>query len=159
MRTLEILKYPDAALKQVCSETGYTMFGTPKLRDIVSKMVFTMRKAGGIGLACNQVGIISQQIIVVDTKNVQGKRVVDPWFGVLINPTITSSSSETEMDNEGCLSFPGQYAKVCRNFAVEVKYYNIDGFEQRRTFKGLTARCVQHEIDHLQGITMRDKEE
>jgi peptide deformylase len=115
-------------------------------------MAITMMRAGGVGLAGNQVGIM-QRIIVINTLTHGGVRLT------LINPEIQEISTETEIDGEGCLSFPNQIARVKRNLKIKMRYFTTDGEEVFRSFEGFTARALQHEMDHLIGLTMVDVQE
>lgn len=112
------------------------------LRNIAASMVETMLASNGIGLAAPQVGILKRVIVVL--VNEQPK--------VMVNPEIVFVSEETCVDNEGCLSFPGQFYDISRPSKVTVKYRNLSGHPMLETHEGLTARCLLHEIDHLDGI-------
>jgi peptide deformylase len=151
----EIVKNPDPRLKEKVVATVTEKFGTNFLRDVVSRMVFTMKRGNGVGLAANQVGIMDERIIIIDTRS--KKKNPDAFFGALINPVVVNEMPVTEDGEEGCLSFPNEVISVKRKTEIEVEYFNIDGYKQRRKFRGLSARAVQHEIDHLNGITFRDR--
>lgn len=112
------------------------------LRNIAASMVETMLASNGVGLAAPQVGILKRIIVVL--VNEQPK--------VMVNPEIVFVSDETCVDNEGCLSFPGQFYDISRPSKVTVKYRNLSGHPMLETHEGLTARCLLHEIDHLDGI-------
>jgi peptide deformylase len=116
------------------------------VREIAEKMVEAMRKANGIGLAANQVGH-PLQIAIVDTS-----------FGpvTLINPKIVFQSGEMQLE-ERCLSAPGFSRKMKRAWKVRVRYTNVEGEERIQTFEGVEAACAQHEIDHLNGVTIATK--
>lgn len=122
---------------------------TPQIQLLAAQMLATMKVNKGIGLAAPQVGH-SICMLVYEVGN---------EFGALINPEITSTSDELEMGVEGCLSFPKEYCEVPRYKAVEVKYIDLAGKTVVRSFTGLIARVVQHEIDHLNGITMKMRED
>jgi len=113
------------------------------VRQTVSEMFQVMYGSEGIGLAAPQVGI-SLQIITIDIGN-------DPF--VLINPKIVKKSSDTRTNIEGCLSFPGQYYAVERSTIIVVKAKDLNNKDFSFTATGLTAICIQHELDHLQGVT------
>jgi peptide deformylase len=113
------------------------------IKQTVAEMFQVMYASDGIGLAAPQVGI-SLQIITIDIGN-------DPF--VLINPKIVRKSAKTEQNIEGCLSFPGQYFAVDRSTNITVKAKDINNREFSFESSGLTAICIQHEYDHLQGIT------
>ena len=110
-------------------------------------MIETMQNEKGVGLAAPQVGK-SIRMIVVGSEN-------QPI--AMINPEITFFSKETVVANEGCLSLPGEEYKIERAKKIRFKYYDIDGRKVKMKAKGLLARVVQHEIDHLDGILIPDK--
>lgn len=113
------------------------------IRQTIAEMFQAMYASNGIGLAAPQVGI-SLQIITIDVEN-------DPF--VLINPKIIKKSSKVETNIEGCLSFPDQYFAVERSTSIVVKSKDLSNRDFSFTATGLTAICIQHECDHLQGIT------
>lgn len=117
------------------------------LKKLSQDMVETMQKEKGVGLAAPQIGK-SVRIIAVGSEN-------DPI--VMVNPEITFTSKEKAVANEGCLSLPGEEYKIERAKKVRFKYYTIDGRKIKAKAKGLFARVVQHEIDHLNGILIPDK--
>ncbi|MBF0483162.1 MAG: peptide deformylase [Candidatus Omnitrophica bacterium] len=114
-------------------------------RMLISAMAQTMYAAEGVGLAAPQVGI-NQRICVVDT----GAELI-----VFINPEIVSKEGKCDFD-EGCLSVPGKLVKISRPEKVRVKFYDDQAIYQERTLAGLTARAIQHEIDHLNGRLILD---
>lgn len=120
------------------------------LRSFMDDMVETMYHEEGIGLAAVQVGV-HKRVLVMDLQE-NGER--NPIF--IVNPEIIKSSEEISSYQEGCLSFPGQRAEVFRPATVKVKYLDYHGKEQILEAEGLLATCVQHEIDHLNGITFPD---
>lgn len=119
---------------------------TPNVQKLLNNMVETMYKAGGVGLAAPQVGV-SKRVIVVDI----GEGLIE-----LINPEILSFSGR-EIDTEGCLSIPGIVGDVPRASDVKVKGLDRSGKECAIEAKGLLARALQHEIDHLDGILFIDR--
>ncbi len=106
-------------------------------------MLQTMYDAPGVGLAAPQVGVL-KRLIVMDC-------VKEPNPIVLFNPEIMWRSEEREVREEGCLSIPEQFAEIKRPSEVRVRWQDIDGGHQEEKFDDLWARCVQHEIDHLNG--------
>ena len=150
MQPYHIVKDPHKFLKTACAPVADKEFGTQKLKDKCARMVITMMRAGGIGLAGNQVGIM-QCIIVVNCMQPEHS-----FKGTLINPKILAFGEKRWTNPEGCLSFPGDTAIVDRHLKVTVSYFTTDGEHVTRDFEGMTARCVQHEIDHLHGVTMKD---
>lgn len=128
------------------------------IESICNKMVDIMYFLKAIGLAANQVGI-PYQIIVLDTeyKLDKKRRPINKAPLILINPEIISASLDTVTQDEGCLSLPQQLIPVCRHSSINVKYFDTQGVEQSLEATGLQARCIQHEIDHLNGTLMVDK--
>jgi len=127
---------------------------TPETLAILEKMLATVYRADGVGLAAPQVNV-SQRLFVMDIGELRadGKRdysLKRPKF--YINPKITWASKETVSHQEGCLSLPGLWADVVRPSKVTVTYIDRDGQLVEETIDGLEAVCVQHEIDHLDGI-------
>ncbi len=122
-----------------------------ELRGLLDDMLETMYSAPGIGLAAVQVGIL-KRIIVIDISKDKEKK--NPFF--LINPEIISKSKNTSTYEEGCLSLPGYFAEIERPAECQVKY--IDYFGKKKEIKatGLLSTCIQHEIDHLNGVLFID---
>lgn len=145
MAILQVLKYPDPKLKLVGEPV--TTFDTA-LEACCADLFATMYEYDGVGLAAIQVNI-QQQIFVVDLSENQSQGIC------FINPVITSKSGSIT-EHEGCVSFPGIFAKVTRSAEIMVEYYDIAGVQQKLNATGLLAICIQHEIDHLNGITFYD---
>ncbi len=116
-------------------------------RTLCISMVNTMLENKGIGLAANQIGVLKRIIVVLDGDN--------PI--VMINPEILEFSEQSCQMEEGCLSIPGEYLQITRPETIKVKYRNTKGMPCVNTYCGLTSRIVQHEIDHLDGVTMNSK--
>jgi len=125
---------------------------TDELKGQIKEMLDVMKQSGGIGLAAQQVGII-QRVIVLDTRNVDKQTA---FFGEMINPVILEKSPEKMKLTEGCLSFPGKTVDVARSPMVKVNYQNVAGKKKFGQFVGMTAICIQHEIDHLDGVLFID---
>ena len=119
-----------------------------KIQTLIDDMIETMYKYNGVGLAAVQVGIL-KKIVVIDIDDGEGVKV-------LINPKIKSSKGEQEVD-EGCLSFPNQYAKVIRPKEVTVEALDRSGKKIVIHAKDLLAQAICHELDHLEGITFVDQ--
>ncbi len=149
MTTRPILIHPDPRLKTVADPVQEI---DDTLRRLADDMLQTMYEAPGIGLAAPQVGVMSR-MLVMDCVKEEGAPA-RPM--VLINPEVTWSSDERNVYEEGCLSIPEQYADVERPAEVEVRWTGLDGKEQGERFDGLWATCVQHEIDHLNGVLFID---
>lgn len=147
MAILDIKKAGAVVLKEKCEPV--TDFGAPALRRLLDDMAETMYKANGIGLAAPQIGK-TIQVVVID--------VDDDKHGLIemINPKIIRKSGY-EVDSEGCLSVPEIFGDVERATKVTVEYYNRRGKKQKMTGNGLLARCIQHELDHLEGTLFIDK--
>jgi peptide deformylase len=143
---------PDPRLKTV--STRVETFDDD-LRTLVADMLETMYDAPGIGLAAIQVGV-PQRVLVIDLQNEgeDGEPVRTPR--VFINPEILDPSAEYTLYNEGCLSVPDQYADVERPSAIRARWQDIDGNVQEEAMDGLMATCLQHEMDHLEGILFID---
>ena len=134
---LEIKKMGDPVLKHICTPVDRV---TKKVKILLDDMAETMYKHEGVGIAAPQVGIPIRAIVV----DVGNKR-----FDI-INPVITERVG-TIVDSEGCLSFPGVYGEVERAEKVRVEYLNRYGKKKFIEAEGLLARCLQHEVDHLDG--------
>lgn len=155
MSVLEILEVPHPGLRAVAKPVDTI---DDAVRTIVSDMFDTMYDARGIGLAATQVGI-EQRIVVIDLQEPESdaedaKPVRTPL--VYINPELVSVSEETSIYNEGCLSIPEQYAEVERPTRCRVKWLDLDGTVHEDDFDGLLSTCIQHEIDHLNGVLFID---
>lgn len=121
------------------------------VRALAPRMLATMYAAPGIGLAAPQIGS-DLRLIVVD---VAGKEE-PPAPMVLVNPEITAATKEMAVREEGCLSLPGQYADVERPARVKVRWQELDGSKREIEADGLLGVCLQHEIDHLNGVLFVD---
>jgi len=139
---------PDPLLRQV-SKPVERVDGD--LRKFADDMLETMYDAPGIGLAAIQVGE-PRRLLVIDL----AKEGEPPEPHVFINPEILESSDQRSVYEEGCLSIPDYYAEVERPAAVRVKYLDRDGTLQEMQAEGLMATCLQHEIDHLNGVLFID---
>ena len=148
MTIKNILIEPDSILRKKCEAVGSVNSEVQKLMD---DMLETMYSAPGIGLAAIQVGIL-KRIVVIDISKEKEKK--NPLF--LINPEIISKSENSSVYEEGCLSLPGQFAEIERPAECHVSYVDYDGKNQELKASGLLATCVQHEIDHLNGVLFID---
>tara|TARA_B100001248_G_C27380148_1_gene456492 strand:- start:1624 stop:2148 length:525 start_codon:yes stop_codon:yes gene_type:complete len=122
-----------------------------ELRALLDDMLETMYAAPGIGLAAVQIGIL-KRLIVIDISKDQEKK--NPLF--LINPEIIFKSKKTSIHEEGCLSLPGHFAEIERPAECQVKFIDYNGKKKELQANGLLATCIQHEIDHLNGILFID---
>ena len=125
---------------------------TDEVRDLVSNMKETMLSENGIGLSAPQVGV-NLRVIVIQLMS--AGKLVGP-VQEMINPVITNYSDDTMEYEEGCLSIPGEYIRIDRPRSIHVKFQTLSGKYKKWFLKGLEARIVQHEIDHLDGILMTD---
>ena len=121
------------------------------IRRLMDDMLETMYDAPGIGLAAIQLGILKNLIVIDLSKKEEEKK---PLF--LVNPKIVYQSSNTSIYEEGCLSLPGQFAEIQRPAECTVKFVNYYGKEEEIKADGLLATCIQHEVDHLNGILFID---
>jgi peptide deformylase len=145
---LPILVAPHPSLKTRARPV--TPADAATVRDLVPRMFATMYDAPGIGLAAPQIGV-GLRLAVVDLM-----RDNKPAPMVLVNPSIVASSTETAVREEGCLSLPGMYADVERPAAVTVRYQDEAGVKHEVSADGLLAACLQHELDHLDGVLFVD---
>ncbi|MFL2889914.1 MAG: peptide deformylase [Pelagibacteraceae bacterium] len=148
MATLKILIEPDPILRKKCEPVEKV---DNNLRKLLDSMLETMYKAPGIGLAAIQIGILKRAIVIDISKDPEKK---DPLF--LINPEIIFTSKNTSIHEEGCLSLPGHYAEIERPAECHLKYIDYSGEQKELKAKGLLATCIQHEVDHLNGILFID---
>ena len=122
-----------------------------ELRELMDDMLKTMYSAPGIGLAAVQVGVLKRCIVIDISKDKEKK---SPLF--LINPEIISKSNNTSTHEEGCLSLPGYFAEIERPAECQIEYIDYNGKKKEMKMSGLLATCVQHEVDHLNGILFID---
>ena len=157
---LEIRKYGDPVLREKAEPVEKV---TERIRALSKNMIETMRDDGGVGLAAQQVGeTVAVCVIEVpaeydaDDKGVRFNPDVKMPL-VLINPEIAEASKETEVRDEGCLSFPGIYAPIRRPVEIKLEFMDVDGQPQKLHLKHFVARVVQHEMDHLNGVLLVDR--
>ena len=131
MALLDIRKAGDPVLKEVCQPVEKI---DKKLKQLLDDMADTMYESDGVGIAAPQVGVPIRAVVIVE----------------LIHPVITFREGKAT-DTEGCLSVPDIFGEVERAAKVKVDYLNRRGKQQHLTAKGLLARCIQHECDHLEG--------
>jgi peptide deformylase len=143
-----ILTEPNKILRQI-SKTVESV--GDEERRLMDDMLDTMYAAPGIGLAAIQIGV-PKRIIVMDISRDEDKK--EPRY--FVNPEIKNRNNETSKYEEGCLSVPDQFAEIERPNACEVEYLDYNGKKQLLKADGLLATCIQHEIDHLEGILFID---
>jgi peptide deformylase len=148
IETLPILIAPNPMLKSRARPVRPA--DADLVRDLIPRMFATMYKAPGIGLAAPQ---ISQglRLIVIDLMPDEKQQPL-----TLVNPEIVATSAELAMREEGCLSLPGQYADITRPARVKVRYLDATGAKREIEGDGLLSACLQHEIDHLDGVLFVD---
>ena len=146
MAQLQILRYPDPRLYTVARAVTVV---DDRIRQLVDDMIETMYSADGVGLAATQVDV-HERVIVMDTSDTHDQP------RVLINPELVSGSDDWILGEEGCLSVPLIYEKVERHARVRVRALGRDGEPYEFDAEGLTAVCVQHEMDHLLGKVFVD---
>lgn len=142
---MKIVLSPDPILRQVCQPC---IPGDKSLKKLAKQMAKDMYDNNGCGLAAPQVGIL-KRIIVIDCDNSEFQNPI-----ALVNPDIIEASGEPVIEEEGCLSLPGISVPISRKPFVRVKYFDLEGNECMIEGDGLLGRCLQHEIDHLNGRTL-----
>ena len=158
MTILPIIEAPDPRLRVVSAPVAAVDDG---LRRLMDDMLATMYDAPGIGLAAVQVGV-PKRVVVIDLQRrgevveegVEPADVRDPQF--FVNPEIVWESDEAGIYNEGCLSVPELFGDVVRPLRVRAKWLGYDGAPQEAELDGLMATCLQHELDHLEGVLFFD---
>ena len=153
MAILPILEAPDPRLRVISVPVDGVDDG---LRALIADMFETMYDAPGIGLAAVQVGV-PKRVLVIDLQEDEdedGKPVRDPR--VFINPEIVDPSEDQNVYNEGCLSVPDHYAEVERPTSCRARWLDLDGVQHDERIEGMLATCLQHEMDHLEGILFID---
>ena len=157
---LLLRKYGDPVLREKAKPVPAV---DDRVRKLADDMIDTMHAEEGVGLAAQQVGetlaLFVMDIPARSDTDGDGNRL-NPDAGMpmtLVNPEITWASKETEVYEEGCLSFPDIRANVARPSEVEVRYLDREGKPQQRRLRGLAARCCQHELDHLNGVLLCDR--
>lgn len=126
---------------------------TDYIKELANNMFVTMKESGGVGLAAPQVGV-NKRIITFDCTEITGN---DKDYGTLVNPKILSTQGLVEYDWEGCLSVPDYEANVKRAKEITVEFIDIkDGKKYIKSYGGIPARIIQHEIDHLEGFLLTD---
>ena len=145
-----ILIEPDPILRKKCDPLEKVDTETQKL---MNDMLETMYAAPGIGLAAVQIGIL-KRLVVIDISKDKESKSKSPLF--LVNPEILYQSKKTSIYEEGCLSLPGQFAEIERPAECTLKYLDYNGKEKELKADGLLATCIQHEVDHLNGVLFID---
>ena len=144
----KILIEPDPILRKKCEPLDKV---DDSIRKLMNDMLETMYAAPGIGLAAIQIGVL-KRLVVIDISKENEKK--NPLF--FVNPEIVYKSNQTSVYEEGCLSLPGQFAEIERPSECTLNYIDYDGKKKELKAKGLLATCIQHEVDHLNGILFID---
>jgi peptide deformylase len=144
---MELVIHPNKVLRQKCIEVNFDEIDKSELEDIGRQMLEIMYNNNGAGLSHPQVAGNSR-IFVMGDKD---------FSRIIINPVIEKKSIVVEADQEGCLSFPDLWMPVKRAKTILAKWNSIDGRIQREFFRDFEARCFQHELDHLDGITFNQR--
>ncbi len=154
MAVLQILEAPDPRLRLVSEPVAGI---DDELRRLIDDMFETMYDAPGIGLAAVQVGV-PKRLLVMDLQEETDEATSEPVRNprVFINPELFEPSDDRNVYNEGCLSVPDQYAEVERPARVHARWLDSDGVAHEEALDGLLAICLQHEMDHLDGILFID---
>lgn len=150
MTALPLIIAPDPRLKTKSSPIEKI---DAEIITLAKNMLETMYYERGIGLAAVQVGVL-KRMLVADVTWREGEGPGEQY--ILLNPEIVTPAAEQSTYKEGCLSFPDQFAEVTRPASVRVRYLNLKGEQKEENFTGLLATCIQHEIDHLNGIVFVD---
>ena len=148
MTIRKILTEPDPFLRQKSKKVEQV---NDEIRTLIDDMLETMYNAPGIGLAAIQVGE-PKRVIVIDLSQENKKK--NPLY--FVNPELITNSDNNAAYEEGCLSVPGQFAEISRPDKCKVKYLDYNGNEKILDTEGLLATCIQHEMDHLEGILFID---
>ncbi len=148
MAIRKILTEPDPFLRQKSKNVNVV---DDSIRSLMDDMIDTMYDAPGIGLAAIQIGV-PKRVIVIDLSKRDEKK--NPLY--FVNPEIITKSKNDASYEEGCLSVPNQFAEISRPNTCKVKFLDYDGNEKILEAEGLLATCIQHEMDHLEGILFID---
>jgi len=148
MSQRKIVIEPDPILREKSSTLEKVDY---ELRSLLDDMLETMYAAPGIGLAAVQVGILKRLIVIDISKDKEKKNPL-----ILINPEIIFRSKNTSVYEEGCLSLPGHYAEIERPAICHLDYVDYNGKKKAFKAEGLLATCIQHEVDHLNGVLFID---
>ncbi len=147
---ISIVQSPDPLLNQVCEPCD---LADKTLKRLSKQMARTMYKSSGCGLAAPQVGVLKRMVVIDCDQDDSGEQ--DPI--VMVNPVLVDTWGDKVVEGEGCLSLPGITVPIERPAFARVRYFDLDGEEWEIEGDGLLGRCLQHELDHLDGITMFER--
>ena len=149
---MEITKIPSKILAKKTEEVAIADIKNGLYKELVSEMKKAMAENNGVGLAANQINK-DLAIFVVDAKTANAFKAPEVYF----NPEITEYSKETDETEEGCLSVPDYWTPIKRAKKIKIKFIDENGIKQKIKAKGFLARVLQHEIDHLNGLTIKER--
>lgn len=149
---MEIIKIPNKILAKKLEKVSVNDIKNGSYKELISDMRKTMAENNGVGLAANQMGK-NLSIFVIDQKLAEENSVPD----VFINPEITEYSKESDEIEEGCLSIPDYWVPIKRSKKIKIKAVDENGNKIKFKARGFLARVLQHETDHLNGITIKDR--
>jgi peptide deformylase len=156
---LPVVAYGDPVLKRVADPVEIEKLHSGEIKELVDAMFATMYNADGVGLAAPQIGK-SIRVFIVDTVQLQNPEESKDFHGIrkaFINAEMLEETGEEWKYEEGCLSIPHIREDVSRQPGIKIRYTDVDGQEHVDTFDGITARVIQHEYDHIEGILFTDK--
>ena len=159
MQVFPRTQFGNPILRTKAKRVPLAFIKTKKFKNLIQRMIYTMRRAPGVGLAANQIGSEWALAVMEIRKSKTRPDVEHKGPIVIVNPKITWYSQKKVSEYEGCLSLYGVRGKVSRSDSVTVEYYNEEGEKVNEKASGLWARIFQHEIDHLNGITYMDRVE
>ena len=151
---MEITKIPNKVLAKKTEQISAEELKKGSFKGLVSDMRMAMIKHQGVGLAANQIGK-DLSIFVIDANLAKDSEVPDAY----INPEITEYSKDADDMEEGCLSIPGYYVGIKRSKKIKIKALDENGNKIKLKAKGFLARVLQHETDHLNGLTIKNRAE
>ena len=160
---LKIIKHPDPILRQKAQDIKEKNIKSKETHNLIKKMIVTLKKAKGAGLAAPQIGKSIKLILVCNYNEINDATFYNFYHNkndkilILINPKITNKSWSKEICEEGCFSIPGIFSQVKRSKKITVKALNKNGEKIKFEAENLLARIIQHEVDHLNGILFIDR--
>ena len=149
---MEITKVPDKILAKKMEEVAIADIKNGLYKELVSEMKKAMAENNGVGLAANQINK-DLAIFVVDAKTANAFKAPEVYF----NPEITEYSKDIDETEEGCLSVPDYWTPIKRSKKIKIKFIDENGIKQKIKAKGFLARVLQHETDHLNGLTIKER--
>ena len=152
MKTMDITKIPSKILAKKLERVSLADIKNGLYTTLILDMKKSMTEHQGIGLAANQIGK-NLSIFVIDENLAKESQISD----VFINPEITEYSKETDEMEEGCLSIPENYIQIKRSKKIKIKFIDENSVKKRIKVKGFLARVLQHETDHLNGLTIKNR--